>query len=337
MSLYTQPVYNYQSNVIWQDMDFTKEHFIHSKNYFELIRTIRQFFNEKGFIDIPSPPMVEHPGLEAHLHPFQIMRAKDQGPMNYYLHTSPEFYLKEMLSLGFEKIFSLAHCHRDEPRSSHHLPQFMMLEWYRANERYEKIMDDTEELISHCYEKFNLKIPKFLRMTVDEIFEETLDFKISNFLNKENLIKKIKSIDSSLITNESLNWDDYFFLLFLNKIEPEFKKFPALILYEYPAPLAALSTLKNDHICERFEIFLDGLELANCFNELTDYEELLNRFKSENKSKQEQYNYSLPTPETFFETQKRLPKSAGIALGIDRLFMRIFDLEKITVPGNQYK
>lgn len=280
--------------------------------------------------------MVPHPGLEAHLHPFKISAAKDDRDTEYYLHTSPEFFMKEMLVLGFEKIFTLTHCFRDEPTSSTHNPQFLMLEWYRSQERYEKIMEDTEKLISFCYGSFKKEAPAFTRKTVDQIFEEFLGFKITNFLNKDQFIEKIQSFDPSLVTDKSLDWEDYFFLVFLNHIEPQFEKYPALILYEYPAPLAALSTLKNEQVCERFEIYLKGIEVGNCFNELTNLSELKKRFTIENNRKKELYSYSLPTPNRFFEVQNNLPNSAGIALGVDRLFMAIFNLENIFTPENYF-
>lgn len=281
--------------------------------------------------------MVPHPGLEAHLHPFKVLRARTNDESGFYLHTSPEFYMKEMLTQGFEKIFTLTHCHRDEPKSSTHLPQFMMLEWYRSGERYEKIMSDTEELISFCYQQFNLELPTFERKTIDELFFDLLNFKISDYLETDKLKEKIKTIDSSLITSENLSWDDYFFLLFLNHIEPKLTAYPAIILYEYPAPLAALSTIVNDKWCERFEVYLNGVELGNCFNELTDFKELATRFKRENILKEKTYHYALPEPQRFFDVQRKLPQSAGIALGIDRLFMQIFNLEEIYNPGNFFK
>jgi lysyl-tRNA synthetase class 2 len=318
-------------------MDFSKKSYQLSKSYFELIATIRQFFSEKNFLDLPAPPMVPHPGLEAHLHPFKIQKAKEKSDTGFYLHTSPEFFMKEMLALGHEKIFTLTHCHRDEPVSSTHLPQFLMLEWYRTNERYEKIMDDTEELISSCFKKFNRTTPPFIRKTVDEIFLEFCDFKISQFLDRDKLFEKISSFDNSLLTEINLSWDDLFFLIFLNHIEPKLKRYPALILYEYPAPLAALSTLKNETVCERFEVYLGGVELANCFNELTDLNTLKKRFEKEDSVKQQHYQYKLPAPHRFFDVQKKLPNCAGIALGVDRLFMTLMDLEEIYTPSDYFK
>src|SRR4051812_37719705 len=111
---------------------------------FELIQLIRNYFGQQGFLDVLTPPMVENPGMEVHIHPYQIKSTRTNRDLPLYLHTSPEFALKQLLAAdeGFDKIFSLGYCFRDEPSSPIHRSQFMMLEWYRKHERYEKIMED---------------------------------------------------------------------------------------------------------------------------------------------------------------------------------------------------
>src|SRR5687767_3032706 len=109
---------------------------------FHLQQAIRDFFLERGFMDVLTPPMVPNPGMETHIHPFRVWSERGRAPTPFYLHTSPEFCMKELLSEGMERIFTLSYCFRDEPSSPIHRPQFLMLEWYRANARYETIMDD---------------------------------------------------------------------------------------------------------------------------------------------------------------------------------------------------
>jgi len=114
-------------------------------------------------------------------------------------------------------------------------------------------------------------------------------------------------------------------LIFLNDIEPKLKKYPAMILYEYPYHQAAVSTIKaNDpRVCERFELYLDGVEIANCFNESTHLNELKERFKLQAHSKKSLYQYELASPSSFYKTMNSYPPSAGIALGIERLYGKI--------------
>ena len=118
---------------------------------FELIQIIRNYFNEQGFLDVLTPPAVENPGMEVHIHPFQLHSVRKKENQSIYLHTSPEFSMKELLASNesFNDIFTISYCFRDEPSSPIHRSQFLMLEWYRKNARYEKIMRDVQELISY--------------------------------------------------------------------------------------------------------------------------------------------------------------------------------------------
>ena len=121
-------------------------------------------------------------------------------------------------------------------------------------------------------------------------------------------------------------WDDYYFLLFLNKIEPKLAKIPYILIKEFPAPLAALSTLKSsdNRVAERFEVYLSGIEICNCFNELTSYQEQIHRFQKQAKLKKDLYQYELPWPKRFLKTlELGLPKSSGIALGVERLYLAL--------------
>ena len=281
--------------------------------------------------------MVENPGMETHIHPFQIFSAREDTLNRNYLHTSPEFCMKQLLANkeeDFNKIFTVGYCFRDEPKSPIHRKQFLMLEWYRKNEHYFKIMDDCENLIKSLDHKFNSKplIQNFERVTINEIFKEFLNFEILDFLNLDELIEKIrKDFPDVVLPATKCAWDDYYFLLFLNHIEPQLVNYPYLLLYEFPAPLAALSTLKpeDERVCERFEIYLSGIELCNCFNELTDYQELKLRFESQAQEKKELYGYELPWPEQFMNMMKSgYPKSSGIALGVERLLKVIGKVEK---------
>jgi lysyl-tRNA synthetase class 2 len=142
--------------------------------------------------------------------------------------------------------------------------------------------------------------------------------------------KLLKQFPDVPVPEVELEWDDYFFLLYLNKIEPEITKTPLLMIYEFPAPLSALSTLKTQdpRVCERFEVYINGVELCNCFNELTDAEEQKKRFTQQNRLKKKLYKYELPEPKKFYAAMERgLPPSAGIALGVERLFLALCEVE----------
>jgi len=301
---------------------------------FQLIEKIRTFFKNEGFIDVITPPAVENPGMETHIHPFQLKSIKTQQDIPLFLHSSPEFCMKELLSLGMDKIFTISYCFRDEPKSPIHRSQFLMLEWYRANERFEKIMEDCQNLINFCLESF----PKYKdlgqirKKTVQEVFQETIGVDILDYLTKEKIIPLIKNKfpEVPLHDPEILQWDDCFFLLFLNMVEPKLNTDSPLLIYEYPAPLSAYSTLKKEdpRVCERFEIYWRGMELCNCFNELTDPSEQKKRLIDQGQSKKNHYGYSLPYPKKFQSVMDNgLPPSCGIALGVERLLMALDQTE----------
>ena len=313
------------------------------KYQFALIQAIRNYFTSQGFVDVLTPPMVANPGMETHIHPFEVYSKLKGESSNRFLHTSPEFHMKELLSLqeeDLDKIFTVSYCFRDEPSSPIHRSQFLMLEWYRKNERYEKIMQDCADLVKACLDYLKaIKAPvkkdfenfHARKATVQEMVQEHCGFDILNFLDKKELKEKIaKDFKDVPLPASECEWDDYFFLLFLNKVEPAFKNIPYLLLYEFPAPLAALSTLKKDdpRVCERFEIYLSGVELCNCFNELTDLKTQKERFEQQAADKKRLYGYELNQPEILYKSLERgLPPSAGIALGVERLLAALIEIE----------
>ena len=303
------------------------------KYQFQLIQAMRNYFNNQGFLDVLTPPMVENPGMETHIHPFEVFSKLKNKSTDLYLHTSPEFMMKELLSKDeFEKIFTISYCFRDEPTSPIHRPQFLMCEWYRKNERYEAIMTDVEQMILSIQNeliknsvplKENFVKDDFQKVTVQDLFQDILKIDILDYLDTKDLRKKIElDFKGVPLPSSQCTWDDYFFLLFLNEVEPFLINYKALLLYEYPHHLAALSTLKasDPRVCERFELYIRGVEICNCFNELTDYDIQSLRFKLQAADKKSFYNYQLPDPNRFMATIKSgYPKSSGIALGIERL------------------
>ncbi|MBT5092648.1 MAG: hypothetical protein HOM21_00300, partial [Halobacteriovoraceae bacterium] len=142
---------------------------------FILLQAIRDFFRQENFTDVLTPPLVENPGMETHIHPMQVS-AKNGGQNLGYLHTSPEFHMKELLAAGFDKIFNLSYCFRDEPFSDQHRPQFLMLEWYRGASHYDDIAKDVERLYHFCHQRLLenevavLEKKKFTTVTVAELF-----------------------------------------------------------------------------------------------------------------------------------------------------------------------
>jgi elongation factor P--(R)-beta-lysine ligase len=235
---------------------------------FDCIQLIRNFFVARQYRDVLTPPIVENPGMEVHLHPLSIYSEYKKEKVQGYLHTSPEFLMKELLRASFEKIFTINYCFRDEPSSSTHRRQFIMLEWYRTGSRLQDFIDETINLVDTVSSELDklgytidgsIKDASFTVKTVQEVFLEHLNLAILDHLEADSLKDWIKKHRPQLPANDHEDWpyEDYFFLLFLNEIEPKLSQYPKLILKDYPAPLAALSRIKegDPRACLRFELF----------------------------------------------------------------------------------
>lgn len=311
------------------------------RHQMELIQSVRRFFQDNGFLEALTPPLVQNPGMETHIHPFQVYSVQRQRTEPLYLHTSPEFCLKELLTdaqtEGWQNVYSLSYCFRDEPTSPIHRPQFLMLEWYRLGARYETIMDDVESLIHHCLKtaaiprRAMFEEARFTRKTMQELWLETISVDPLDYLNASALRQLIETKFPDVpLPKSDLPWDDLFFLLHLNKVESHMARWPLLMVTEFPSPLSALSTLKvsDPRVCERFEVYVNGIELCNAYNELTDVTEQRQRFRDQANDKERIYHYRLPAPDRFLSALDRgLPPCAGIALGVERLLHALFAVE----------
>jgi len=278
-------------------------------------RLIREWFFEEGFVEVETPAMVRFPGQEPYLNPLQTVVCNERGNKeDVYLITSPEFAHKKLLASGFDKIFELARCFRNyEPRSLLHNPEFTMLEWYRSGVDYEKIMDDVEGLVSNIALKLGKNIGKpWERMRVKDAFKKYADINLDNELQR-------------------LDFADWFFKVFLTHIEPKLGLIEPVILYDYPASMAALAKIKKDdyRYAERFEVYWKGVELANAFTELTDSKEQRNRFIKEQEEQKKIGKGIRPIDEDFLKALDNIPNAGGIALGVDRLAMLLLDAKSI--------
>jgi elongation factor P--(R)-beta-lysine ligase len=309
-----------------------------------ILAALRGFFASEGFVEVETPALQISPGLEPHLMAF----ATDwQGPggerQKYFLHTSPEFAMKKLLVSGWEKIFQVSHCFRNRENSKTHSPEFAMLEWYRTGTDYFKIMDDCEVLLRACaaaiattpsallcsWQKVeaDLAIP-FTRLSVAEAFFKFANVDIFATIDNphsplpDKLILEAQRIGIKTVSSD--RWDDIFFRIFLERIEPNLGVGAATILFDYPISMAALARPKINapDIAERFEIYICGMELANAFSELTDAQAQAQRFESDMQLKQKLYGYRYPIDKDFLDALAHgLPECAGIALGVDRMVM----------------
>lgn len=302
---------------------------------------IREFFLKRGFHDIRTPLLVPCPGMEPHIRPFKVQNLENR---EIFLPTSPEFAMKRLLVGGLERIFQLCPAFRDEPSSVTHHPEFTMLEWYRAYAGYEEIMKDTEELfdflatrlfgkpvLRYQGRKISVAAP-WPRLRVRDLFQEMLGIDLTRSTTPEALAQECErsGLEADLSRE---NWDDLYFKIWLNLIEPKLPSDRAVFVTRYPASQAALAVIDHDpdgsRWARRFEAYAGGLELGNAFEELTDPVEQRKRFVKDMALREKVYGPSFsksPLDEGFLDAlTEGMPPSGGIAMGVDRMVMLFAD------------
>ncbi len=277
-----------------------------------ILQAIRTFFISEGYLEVDTPLLIPAPAPETHID------AIPAGP--WFLHTSPELCMKRLLAAGYDRIFQLCHCWRAEERGSRHLPEFTMLEWYRADADYRDLMRDCERLVRGVARAAGCGTTVRFRDGVVELAGEW-----------ERLTVREAFCRYAGTTMEEALADDSFDLLMVEKIEPLLGTERPTFLCDYPAERSALARLSPDdpRVAERFELYICGVELANAFSELTDPVEQRQRFEAEAADRAARQRSGYPLPEPFLNELATMPPSAGIALGVDRLVMVLLDAAAI--------
>ncbi len=300
----------------------------------QIIKVLRRFFDAQEFIEVETPALTVCPTIDAHIHAFKA------GDM--YLHTSPEFDMKKLLVAGMPLIYQICHVFRKGEKSKLHSPEFTLLEWYRAGADYNALIDDCVDILREIARTLAIEgythmgissnpFGQWQKISVCEAFKQYVDIDLYNYLNDLHGFSKAAN-KAGVRVIDSDNWDDIFHAVMAQKIEPYLGIGVPTILYDYPISMAALSRKKpsDQRFAERFELYVCGIELANAFSELTDAGEQRARYDAEMKLKQELYGETYPADEDFFKALEHgMPKSAGIALGVDRLIMLATGAERI--------
>jgi len=292
----------------------------------QIIDAVRQFFKSQGFIEVETPLLVPYPDPSPFNEVFEVSPVLGKRA---FLTPSPEFFMKKLLASGSGSIFQICKAFRDSPELSPlHNPEFTILEWYRINADYKDIMVDCEKLISFLSKfkilnlKFKIDTP-WLRLSIKESFQKYAGVDLDEFLD----FKKAQEIcrEKGYQVSENSTWEQLYHQIFLNEIEPNLPKDKPLILYDYPAPLAALARLKptDPRYAERFEFYLAGLEIGNGYSELTDGKEQEKRLKQDVEARKSLGMRLFDYDKDFVAAVKNLPPCGGIAVGVDRLIMAL--------------
>jgi elongation factor P--(R)-beta-lysine ligase len=296
-----------------------------------IFKALRNWFESRQFLEVDVPALVVSPGNEAHLHAFSTQLIKSDGSSETrYLHTSPEFACKKLLAAGETRIFSLGHVFRNRERSLTHAPEFTMLEWYRAEEPYRVIIEDTLALVQLAGEitgrnewhwrGLDCDVAQDAEwLSVSEAFERFVGIDLLATLGDRDALAKISPV--AFADGES--WSDIFSRILVEKVEPHLGQGRLTVLFEYPSCEAALARkcVHDARVAERFELYACGVELANGFGELTDAEEQRARFVAEMDVKEERYGERYPLDEDLLRALTVMPDASGVALGLDRVIM----------------
>jgi lysyl-tRNA synthetase class 2 len=278
------------------------------------------------------------PGNEAHLHAFTTdLLGPDGSARRRYLHTSPEFTMKKLLAAGETRVFDFARVFRNREAGPLHSPEFTLLEWYRAGEPYEALMEDCAAILATAAEATGARalgwrgrgadpFAALERISVAEAFEAFAGIDLLATLTDDPAAPDRDAIAAAARSRgyrvaDDDSWTDVYSRVLVEAVEPNLGMGRATILCEYPVCEAALSRplARDPRLAERFELYACGVELANAFGELTDPVEQRRRFEEEMEIKQRIYGERYPIDEDFLDALAAMPPASGIALGFERL------------------
>jgi lysyl-tRNA synthetase class 2 len=299
-----------------------------------LTAATRAFFVARGYTEVETPYAVPAPGEEVHVRSFATTLETVRGQtVPLWLHTSPEFAMKKLLAGGAGPTFQFARVWRNAEGSDTHSPEFTMLEWYRPGAAMADLMDETENLLRAVLPPVvtcrgvTTSLDRFERITVAEAFARWVG---ADVLTTEGDAPALAAAAGATLRHRE-TWEDLFFRLMLERVEPNIGHAHPTFLTHWPAAQAALARRDpcDPRVALRFEILLGGMELANAFEELTDPAEQRRRFVADRARRHEMFGSDWDIDEDFLAALEMMPPCSGIALGFDRLAMLACGADRI--------
>jgi lysyl-tRNA synthetase class 2 len=307
-----------------------------------VLRAVRAYFAGEGFLEVETPARVLSPGQEVHLDALPAGGAR-------YLITSPEYHMKRLVASGLPRLVQICRCFRAEEDGPFHQPEFTMVEWYRADGTLLDLMQDCEAIVEAAARTVGswpaARVPPsrrgagrgetlpldrpFLRTTVRELLRRDAGIELRGDESDSELRALAERAGCRVAPDAA--WDDVFYQVFLDRIEPRLGIARPTFVLDWPRPLAALARPKpgEPFTVERFELYAAGLELANAFGELTDPVEQRRRFDAELETRRQRGKAVYPIDEKLLAALPSMPPTCGIALGLDRLLMLVLGASSI--------
>ena len=278
----------------------------------QLLSQIRQFFVERQVLEVETPLLSQHTVTDQYIDSFKTTYRNGNDEQAYYLQTSPEYAMKRLLAAGSGSIFQITKAFRNGEIGNQHNPEFSLLEWYRVGFNHHDLMDEVDALLQHV-----MGTTQAERISYQALFMHTLNIDPQD-CELSALLAAIKS-HKIHVSPSVQDKDTLLQLLLTHLIEPTLGIKAPLFLYDFPATQAALARIHNG-VAARFEVYIAGMELANGFHELTNAEEQLHRFHTDQHHRK-CCNKEVPNIDQrlISALQHGLPDCAGVALGLDRL------------------
>jgi len=294
-------------------------------------RWTREFFWALDYTETRTPLLVMSPGMEPHIRPIEVAPG-------VFLPTSPEFAMKKLLAKGLPRIFQICSSFRDEPRSPEHSPEFTMLEFYETNISLEALQTRVENLFLFLSQKLtenfsqsskvNLSAP-WPRFKINDLFIQHAGIDLRNSTSKQ--LSELCN-QHHLPANSDEPWDDLYFKIWLNLVEPNLPTHQPCFVTHYPVSQSSLCNKVKDaqgfEWANRFEVFVGKLELGNAFDELRDSKIQRENFLKDQHIRKETYGVTFPTSpmdEELLTAIEHMPPTCGIAIGLDRLAMLLLN------------
>ena len=300
----------------------------------KILAGIRTFFDSRGFIEVETPVRIAAPAPEVNIDCPELPPSRIHGGEISYLRASPELQMKKLLAAGMDCIYQIGPCFRDGEKGSRHNPEFTMIEWYRKNATYLDILEDTKRLYSFLSEMCGDRPLNCGDRPCVEGDCGDRPFADNGKLDGDNLVFKKITVREAYLSwagwDPWTDWDqDRFDFDMATKIEPALKSLGLVFLMDYPPQAASLAKIRGD-VAERWEFYSDGIELANCFTELCDPVEQRRRFLDSKEERRRLGESDYPIDEEFLVVLGDMKSAAGVALGVDRLVMKLLSADEIT-------
>lgn len=277
----------------------------------QILRHIRTFFNQKDYLEVETPAMARFGVTDVYLSNLQTIFRKQ----SYYLQTSPEYHMKRLLAAGSGPIFQLARVFRDDELGRWHNPEFTMLEWYQLNLDHHQLMLEVDELLQVI-----LNCPPMIKKTYRQVFIDYCQLDPFKACLEDLQQVLVRHDLSGILPRDETDYDQYLFLLLSHLIEPAMaQEASPVAIFDFPPSQAALAVV-NQGVAERFEVYYQGVELANGFHELTAVHQQIQRFEAD-ITKRRSRNLAIPEPDEYLvqAMMHGLPACSGVAMGVDRL------------------